>query len=94
MSSKTPSTPQALRFARHLVLVAIVACVNPFWILGAHRGYTNAVSVFLGAIFCSAVVTGLALLFFTNGTGKDWPGNFIRALWVFALLILLGLWTK
>jgi hypothetical protein len=72
----------------------MLACMNPFWILGAHSGFTTAMGVFWGAVFFSAVVTGLALLFFTNGTGKDWPGNFIRALWVFAVLILIGFWSK
>lgn len=87
-------TPKSLVFVRHLMLVALLSCINPFWVLGFRSGLESALTVFAGAIVLSAIVTGLALLFFTRGTGKDWPGNFIRALWVFAGLLLIGFWVK
>lgn len=92
------STEQSLKskgriFVRHLALVAIVGCVNPYWIVSLESGVTKAFEVLVGAFFFSAAFTGLALLFFTRGVGKDWLGNFVRLLWVVAALILIGSWT-
>lgn len=93
ISTEQSPKSRALLFARHLVLVAIVGCVNPYWIVSPESGVTKAFEVLVGAVFFSAAFAGLALLFFTRGVGKDWIGNFVRLLWVFAALILIGSWT-
>jgi Na+/melibiose symporter-like transporter len=74
------------------VLVAIVACVNPYWTLSVESWATKAVGIFLITFFCSAVLAGFALLFFTRGIGKNWVGNFVRSLWVIAAFVLFGQW--
>lgn len=79
---------------RHLVLAAMAAFIHPFWVIGFDTGLEQSVGIFIGSVSIACVITGLAYLFFTQGTGKDWRGNFYRSMWAVMILMLLGNWMK
>jgi hypothetical protein len=92
---QAPDQPdRLLKFFRHLVLVILIAGIHPFWALGASYGFSHTAGTVAGVLGFSALITGLAKLFFTEGTGRDWQGNFIRSMWAFTLLMLAGQWYK
>lgn len=79
---------------RHFVLAVMAALLHPFWLAGFTFGFQQSVGIFIGSVLIAAIITGLTYLFFTNGTGKDWRGNFYRSLWALMALMLLGSWIK
>jgi Na+-translocating ferredoxin:NAD+ oxidoreductase RnfE subunit len=84
----------ALTPLRHLVLAAMAAFIHPFWLVGFSFGLQQSIAIFIGSILIATAITGFAYLFFTQGTGRDWRGNFYRSLWTITALVLMGSWIK
>jgi len=88
-----PATPQWLRALRHFVAFGFFMAASPFVFYGIDA-LVHWVGSILAVLLFSAVLSSLAKLFFTRGTGKDWIGNTIKLAWVIGALVLVGEWTS
>ncbi len=89
-----PKVYDSLTLLRHLVLAAMAALIHPFWVTGFSFGFQQSIGIFIGSVLLAAVITGLAYLIFTKGTGKNWRENFYRSMWVLLALMIFGNWVK
>lgn len=80
------TTPQPLRFARHIVGMAILALASPY-VWHDSQPFMTWTMTWLVPIGMALVVFGLYALFFTKRAKAAWPGRFFMLAWV---LVALG----
>lgn len=83
------TTPQTLRFARHVVGMAIVALANPLIYFSSENVAAWAATWIMPILFAAALF-GLYALFFTQRAKAAWPRSFFILAWVILLLVLAG----
>lgn len=85
--------------SRHIVAAAIVVMASTFMtktqeFSSAANGFGYLVGTLIGIGGISAVICGLAALFFTERQRGQWKRNFVGCFWVFSGLVILGTWTN
>lgn len=85
----TPPAPVALRVARHVVGMALVALAHPM----VHRSDDPVMTwalAWIGTILLAGALYGLYALFFTSRAASGWPKSAIMLAWVLLLLGMFG----
>lgn len=81
-----------IRYARHLVGIAILMLASPEVVLfgGGVGGWASLVVILVLFAFALA---GLYALFFTQRAKRNWPSSLFRVGWTLAVVYLLGSWS-
>lgn len=82
-AKKQPATP--LRFARHIVGMAIIALASPYVWYGSERTLTWF-STWITPLVIAAVAYGLYSLAFRKRAKEAWPQSFFMLAWVILAL--------
>lgn len=81
------TSPQLLRFARHIVGMAILSAANPLIYYSSNKATTWAATL-IAPLLIAAVIFTLYALFFTNRAKAEWPKSFLVMAWVFLAIVV------
>lgn len=81
------TTPQPLRFARHIVGMAILALASPY-VWYSSQSLMTWTMTWLVPVGIALMAFWLYALFFTNRAKAAWPGRFFMLAWVLVALVV------